>query len=246
MNKSFTRKKQQELILKKSILDSWLITEEIVNEAEKLYNNIAYHNFLHALRVTSYVLLLDKTKFSPLEIRSLLIVWLFHDAWHTWDVTKLDEFISLSYFREVMDKFPDFVIDDSICRSWIIWTVFSNRWKNLNKYAKIMADLDIWDIWMWIADFLYYSSLYSIEIWVSPEYFYTEEEKKYFKFIISIDKNILISEEAIDVLPNSFKTIREFYKIDLDAKIKIFNTLLNEDITLEEFKTKFFHNKKEV
>ena len=241
MHKKFQIKTRQIDILKNNILSSWLINEDIINEAEKLYNNIPYHNFLHALRVTSYVLLLDKSTFSPLEIRSLLIAWLFHDTWHTWDVTTLDEFISLDYFRITMDKYPDFLIDDSICRAGIIWTVFKNRGKNINKYAKIMADLDIWDLAMWIEDFLYYGSLYSLELWVDAEKFYTDVEKWYFKFLMWIDKFIIVSNEVRQVLPNALKTIKDYYSIDLKTKLEIYNCLLTEDITLDEFKVKFFN-----
>ncbi len=240
MNYSFQQKTRQIDILKKQLIDSWLVTIDIINDAQKLYNDIPYHNFLHALRVASYVLLLNKNRFSPLEIRSLIIAWLFHDAWHTWDVTTLDEFISLDYFRVTMDKYPDFLIDDSICRAWIIGTVFKNRSSNINKYAKIMADLDIWDLAFWIEDFLYYWSLYSLELWKKPSFFYTEVEKWYFKFLMWINKHIVISPEVREVLPNALNTIREYYKIDLDKKIQIYNTLLKEDITLEEFKERFF------
>jgi hypothetical protein len=56
---------------------------------------------------------------------------------------ELDEFISLDNFRKTMDKYKDFLINDSICRAAIIGTVFKNRAKNINKYAKILADCDI-------------------------------------------------------------------------------------------------------
>ena len=241
MNKEFVTKNRQIEILKNKIISSWLIDEDILNDASKLYYDNPYHNFLHVLRVTSYVLLLNKNDFSPLEIRSLMIAWLFHDAGHTWTAMELDEFISLDHFRKTMDKYPDFVVDDIICRHWIIWTVFKNRAKNKNKYSKIMADLDIGDIWSWIADFIYYSSLFSLEEYVKPEYFYTEVEKGYFKYLMSIDKFVMISSEAREVLPNSLKTIREFYNIPLDKKLSMFETLKNEDITLDEFREKYFN-----
>jgi len=240
MNPSFKIKNRQVSILKNEILDSWLIEKSILDDIEKLYFDNPYHNFLHALRVASYVLLLDKSKFSPIEIRSLIIAWLFHDAWHTWTAKELDEFTSLNHFRITMDKYPDFLINDSICRNWIIWTVFKNRWKNINKYAKIMSDLDIWDIWTWLPDLLYYWSLYSIELWVTPSVFYTDVEKWYFKYLISVDRNIIISDDVREILPNSYSTIKDFYNIDLDEKLEIHNYLLNNDATLDEFKTKFF------
>ena len=104
-----------------------------------------------------------------------------------------------------------------------------------------MSDLDVWDIWVWIADFIYYWSLFALELWVTAEYFYSEVEKGYFKYLMSIDKFIMISSEAREVLPNSLKTIREFYNIPLEKKISMFETLKNEDITLDEFREKYFN-----
>ncbi|MDD3793444.1 MAG: hypothetical protein PHI37_01410 [Candidatus Gracilibacteria bacterium] len=241
MNKEFVIKNRQIGILKNIILSSGLIDEDILNDASKLYYDNPYHNFLHVLRVTSYVLLLNKNDFSPLEIRSLMIAGLFHDAGHTGTAMELDEFISLDHFRRTMDKYPDFVVDDSICRHGIIGTVFKNRSKNKNKYSKIMSDLDVGDIGAGIVDFIYYGSLFALELGVSAEHYYTEVEKGYFKYLMSIDKFIMISSEAREVLPNSLKTIREFYNIPLEKKLSMFETLKNEDITLDEFREKYFN-----
>lgn len=236
----FKEKTKQIEILKKEILKSWLIDENIINDVEKLYFQNPYHNFLHALRVTNCVLSLDKNKFNPIEIRSLMIAWLFHDAGHTWKSMDLDEFTSLDFFRKTMDKYSEFTIDDSICRNWIIWTVFKNRVKNTNKYAKIMADLDICDISMGIEEFLYYGSLFALELWVDATKYYLDVEKWYFKYLMSINKNIIISDEVRESFKNPLKTIRDFYKIPLERKIEIFECLKNEDISLDEFKNRFF------
>lgn len=240
MQKNFVFKTRQLKILKKEIISSGLVTEDILNDAEKLYNKNPYHNFLHALNVTSYVLKLDKNKFSPIELRSLLIAWIFHDTGHTWRAMELDEFVSLDNFRKTMDKYSDFLIDDSICRNAIIWTVFKNRVSNQNKYAKILADCDIWNIWDWIVEFLYYWILLSMEYDVSIEEYFETTEKNYFLYLMWIDKNIIITEEVREMLPNSLKTIKDFYKISLRKKLEMFEILKNEDITLEEFKIKFF------
>jgi hypothetical protein len=139
-----------------------------------------------------------------------------------------------------MDKYPNFTINDGICRNWIMWTVFKNRTKNQNKYAKIMADLDIRDIWAWIVEFLYYGSLFALELWVSAEKYYTDVEKWYFKYLMNVNKNILISDEVKNVLWSPLKTIRDFYDISLENKLIMFDSLLNTDISLEEFRIKFF------
>ncbi|MDR2411726.1 MAG: HD domain-containing protein [Candidatus Peribacteria bacterium] len=83
MTAKFTIKKRQIEMLKKEIEKTYLIPSEIINDAEKLYNNNPYHNFLHALVVTSYVLKLNMNRFSVLELRSLAIAAIFHDTGHT-------------------------------------------------------------------------------------------------------------------------------------------------------------------
>lgn len=240
MEKKFIFKTRQAEILKEEILSSWLISREILDDAEKLYKNNPYHNFLHALCVTRYTLLLDKNKISPIEMRSLAIAWIFHDTGHTWKAMELDEFVSLDYFRKTMDNYPDFLIDDSICRNAIIWTVFKNRWKNKNRFAKILWDCDIWNIWEWIVEFMYYGTLLSMEYDVEIDEYLQNTEKKYFLYLMWIDKKIIITDEVREILPNSLNTIREFYNISLDKKIEMFYTLKNQDITLDEFREKFF------
>jgi ubiquinone biosynthesis protein COQ9 len=48
-----------------------------------------------------------------------------------------------------------------------------------------------------------------------------------------------MSQEILQVLPNSHRTIAEFCKLDLESKIAMYESLKNEDITLQEFKEKF-------
>ena len=240
MRELFVMKKRQIEILKRKIIVSWLLDEKIILDAEKLYNDNPYHNFLHALSVTNYVLELDKNKFSPIEIRSLLVAWIFHDTGHTWKAMELDEFTSLYNFRTTMDNYPEYIIDDSICRSAIIWTVFKNRVTNKNKYAKILADCDIWNIWEGITEFMYYWTLLALEFDSSIENYFINIEKNYFLYLMNINKNIIITEEVRQILPNSLKTIKEFYNISIDKKLEMFDILKNTDITLEEFREKFF------
>ena len=240
MTEEFIKKTKQIELLKNRLINSNLLPKEIIDSAEVLYNPNPYHNFLHALCVTNYVLNLDKNKFSPIEIRSLLIAWLFHDTWHTGKAMELDEFVSLDNFRKVMDSYPEYLIDDSICRNAIIWTVFKNRAKQTNKYAKILWDCDIWNIGAGIEEFMYYWTLLSLEYDVTIEEYFTKTEKNYFLYLMKINKKIIITDEVREILPHSLQTIKDFYNISLEKKLEIFDTLRNEDITLDEFKDKFF------
>lgn len=56
---------------------------------------------------------------------------------------------------------------------------------------------------------------------------------------MDIHPDIIISEEVREILPNSYKTIYEFAKLDMETKIQMQQTLEKEDITLEEFREKF-------
>ncbi|EKE27335.1 MAG: hypothetical protein ACD_3C00223G0012 [uncultured bacterium (gcode 4)] len=240
----FIEKKRQEKILENNILDSWLVTKEVIDEARKLYPANPFHNFLHALNVSSYVLELPWDIFSALELRSMLVAGLFHDAWHTWIAHPLDEFISLSLLQEALEKIQekdrDFIIDYSIVRNAVMGTVFKERWKRTNRYSVILSDFDIWYIWKWIESFLYYWPLFALELKVSVDDFFTKVEKWYFKFLMNIEKQVLISPYSRKILPHSLQTIKDFYSIDLEVKKQMFETLKDEDITFDEFKNKFF------
>jgi hypothetical protein len=77
-----TYKLQQEEILIKAIVESSMISKNQLNDIKKCYHqNVAYHNFVHALTVASKVLeTLSHKEFNIIEIKSLFIAALFHDA----------------------------------------------------------------------------------------------------------------------------------------------------------------------
>ena len=100
----FIYKSRQENILIEYICSSKLTTKEILNDIKEFYNNNPYHNFLHALQVSSNVLLLSLDDFSILELRTLLYAGLFHDAMHKGKLNVLDEFISYSIAYDYLNK----------------------------------------------------------------------------------------------------------------------------------------------
>jgi hypothetical protein len=53
-------KKSQIKILEQKILESELIFPELLQEAEKNYHDLPYHNYLHALCVSCYILELEQ------------------------------------------------------------------------------------------------------------------------------------------------------------------------------------------
>jgi hypothetical protein len=82
--------------------------------------------------------------------------------------------------------------------------------------------------------------LLALEYDVSVEEYFIETEKKYFLYLMNIDKNVLITSEVREILPHSLKTIKDFYNIPLEKRLEMFEVLKNEDITLDEFKERFF------
>jgi hypothetical protein len=198
---------------------------------------------LHALQVSSWVLKLNPKYFNTLEIKSLLIASLFHDAWHKGAVDILDEYNS---FDLSIEKIEDFtlnynlgVIDLSIIRKSIIWTVFKNRWKVKNKYWKILWDLDIWIIGWDFLDFCYYWFVYCYELWQNEKEFLEKTEIWYFKYLTSLNKEIFFTKEVLEIYPQAFQNIKKFLTLNMERKIHMMNVLKNEDITLDEFKEKF-------
>jgi len=82
MNKKVIYKSREELILMKELASSSFITLEQLKDIKKYYDEkVPYHNFLHALTVALKVLeLLSPDDFNIIEIKSLFIAGLFHDA----------------------------------------------------------------------------------------------------------------------------------------------------------------------
>ncbi|MDD2516491.1 MAG: HD domain-containing protein [Candidatus Gracilibacteria bacterium] len=239
----WVRKSRQEKILEDLILSSKMVDEDILFEVKKYYQNNSFHNYLHALKTASYVLYLNPDKFNLMEIKSLLLAALYHDARHKGKVHKLDEFISLDIALESIDKLTKenkiFGIDGSIIRGAIIGTVFISRGKNSNRYGIILGDFDIGVLGEDIVNFLYYSFPLAFEFGQSIETFLTETQRGYFKYLMSINRDIIISSEARGVLPNSYQVITEFCRIPLEKKLEMFDYLKNKDITLEEFREFF-------
>jgi hypothetical protein len=139
-------------------------------------------------------------------------------------------------------------------RQAIIWTVFKNRWKNTSKYAIILADLDVHQVWLQFHELLYYA-----DFWMAIEIGKTQKgtvdihswfsDITYFKFIMWIEKKIFLYKPFqkiflqqslqnihtyINIKKNNFKNARGF-------EIKeIFEYWKNNDITLSEFKKRYF------
>jgi len=237
-------KDKQEAILIDHVASSSFVTKEMLLEIKTYYNReVPYHNFLHVLNVSSEVLRLDVNSLNIIEIKSLFFAALFHDAWHNWQADLLDEFNSLSIalekIEEFSNKFDDLQLDMSIIRKAIIWTVFTKRWKLENRFSKILWDLDIWVIWWDFLEFCYYSFPFWYEMWQTEIDFITKTEIGYFKFLISIDKKLLLTSEVSEILPNAFSNIKHYLSLENNIKIDMMKTIKNEDITYYDFVKKY-------
>ena len=258
IKKVIYKSREEEIIINELSLSSFINKEQLL-DIKKYYNKeVPYHNFLHALIVASKTLeLLNSNDFDIIEIKSLFIAALFHDAWHTWMAEDLDEFRSLDIALEAIEifekKYQYDWINHSIIRKAIIWTVFKNRGNNTNKYAIIMADLDVSTLWLNFIEFLYYS-----DFWMALEIGNNLEWKLdinwwfkniwYFKFLMWVNKNIYINKNIREkLLQKSLENITKYidisknwFKLENWKNIeKLFNYWKNNNITYKEFKTEY-------
>jgi len=239
-------KSREETLLMKSLSQSQLISQEQLREIKKLYNEeVPYHNFLHALKVAESVLKLPSSEFNIIEIQSLFIAALFHDAWHKWVSENLDEFRSLDLaFQGIIDfeqKYNYQGIDYSIVRKAIIGTVFKNRAINTNKYAIILADLDIASVWMNFDDFLYYADFpFSIESRSSLKKWI--KDMSYFKFLMHTNKNIFRNNSVLKIFPKGHSNIKKYMNLEEEKIQKLYIYWRDNNITLREFQN--YYNKK--
>ncbi len=237
-------KSKQEKILIDLVASSSFVTKEMLCDIKKYYNEkIPYHNFLHVLQVSREVLRLSPKYFNILEIKSLLFAALFHDAWHKWQINLLDEFrsldIALKSLEDFEKKYDIWFLDKSLIRKAIIWTVFAKRWKLTDRFAKILWDLDIWVIWWDFLEFCYYWFPFWYELNQTEEEYITKTEINYFKYLMSFDKQIILTQEVGEILPNSLKNIKKFINTDNQILIDMMKIIKNEDIIYDKFVEKY-------
>ena len=261
MNNQAVYKSRQEALLIEEVASSSFITKEQLLDIKEHYDEtVPYHNFLHALTLAGKVLELPVDRFNMIEIKSLFLAALFHDAGHSWTAQDLDEFRSLDIAFDNISKFEKKYnyewIDFSIVRKAIIWTVFKNRGKNHDRYANILADMDVHTLGISFPNFLYYCDFWmALEIGSFKEWKVDIEDWfkniGYFKFLMWVNRKIFLTpvirnellkkalnniERYVAIQKNDFKTnkwipIQEIYEYWRD-----------NDVTLDEFRQKFFIN----
>jgi len=238
-------KSREEEILIISLSKSQLISREQLLEIKKLYSEkVPYHNFLHALKIAQWVLKLPRDIYNIIEIQSLFISALFHDAGHTGTAEDLDEFRSLDMaFQGIIDfekKYDYAWIDYSIVRKSIIGTVFKNRAKNKDPYAILLADLDVSTIGMSFPEFLYYADFpFSVECWKKLEEWLSD--LNYFKFLMWIDKNIFRTKQIWCIFPEYLRNIKKYTQTSSADISSLYDYWQNNDITYEQFE-KYYKN----
>lgn len=237
--KNFHYKYSEEKQLMQELSESKLISYSQLSEIKSLYHeDVPYHNFIHALKVAESVLKLPTDRYNIIEIKSLFISALFHDAWHKWVAEDLDEFRSLDMaFEGIMNfekKYDYTGIDYSIVRKAIIWTVFKNRAANTDSYAILLADLDVATIGMSFTEFLYYADFpIQIEFWFSFQNWM--KDVGYFKFLLSAEKNVFRSSIARQQYPHALKNMKQYLNCDIGKLEQIFNYWKEHDMNYEGF-----------
>ena len=244
--KKFVYKRKEEDRLIESLSQSKLISKEQLLQIKPLYHEeVPYHNFLHALKVAEWVLKLPRDSYSIIEIQSLFIAALFHDAGHSGTAEDLDEFRSLDMaFSGVINfekKYDYQWIDYSIVRKSIIGTVFKNRAKNTDPYAILLADLDVSTIGMSFPEFLYFADFpFSIECSIEIEAWITDFN--FFRFLMSINKDIFRSHELKTIFPNSLRNIKAYMSLESHKIAKIFQYWKDHNLSYDEFEQYFYKN----
>ena len=219
-------KRQEEKYLSQIILSSQLIDEEELLYIKNLYCEfVPYHNFIHALKVAEGVLRLPMKYFSIIEIKSLFIAALFHDAGHRGTASDLDEFRSLDMaFEGILDfekRYNYEGIDFTIVRKAIVGTVFKNRGKNTDTYAMILADIDIGTLGMSFLEYMFYADFPMMyELWFNNLDDWLHEVW-YFKYLISIDKEIYRTEHWKNLYQNALKNIKIYLNPESRADIQL-------------------------
>jgi hypothetical protein len=232
-------KSREESLLIESLSQSQLISKQQLLEIKKLYDeNVPYHNFLHALKIAEWVLKLPKDLYNIIEIHSLFISALFHDAGHTGTAEDLDEFRSLDMaFHGIMDfekKYNYTWIDYSIVRKSIIGTVFKKRALNKNPYAILLADLDVSPLGMSFPEFLYYADFpFSVECWIDIDTWINDVN--FFKFLTSIDKSVFRSEVIRETFPEYLQNIKKYLSFIPNDIPNLYEYWRDNDITYTEF-----------
>lgn len=244
---SFEYKKTQEILLMESLSSSELISMEQLWEIKKLYRkSVPYHNFLHALKVAESVLKLPHSSYNIIELRSLFISALFHDAWHKWIAEDLDEFRSLDMaFEGIINfekKYDYSGIDYSIVRKSIIGTVFKNRAQNKDKYAILLADLDVSTIGMSFPEFLYFCDFpISVEFWIDIKKW--KKDVGYFKFLLWVEKNVFRTEVLREIFPDYLNNIKKYIQISEENMQDLFYYWNKADMTYEDFEDYYEKNR---
>lgn len=234
-------KSREEHILIESLSQSQLISREQLLEIKKLYSEeVPYHNFLHALKVAEWVLKLPRDQYNIIEIQSLFISALFHDAGHTGTAGDLDEFRSLDMaFQGILNfekKYNYAWIDYSIVRKSIIGTVFKNRATNKDPYAIILADIDVSTVGMSFPEFLYYADFpFSAECWVDLENWL--KNLNFFKFLMWVDKNIFRNNSIRLIFPEYLRNTKKYITINSKSLTNIYEYWKYNNITYKEFET---------
>jgi len=232
-------KSREEHILIESLSKSQLISKQQLLEIKKLYSeDVPYHNFLHALKVAEWVLKLPRDQYNIIEIQSLFISALFHDAGHTGTAGDLDEFRSLDMaFQGIINfekKFDYAWIDYSIVRKSIIGTVFKNRATNKDPYAILLADIDVSTVGMNFPEFLYYCD-FPISVEFNKEIRDWLKDLSYFKFLMWVNKNVFRTDKVRTLFPAYLKNARLYMTLEENKLDDIYKYWKNNDITYKEF-----------
>ena len=227
------------------------ITYDMIYRAAIIANKNPYHNFGHMLGFTeSAIMILIAEGAERKEINRVAMSGLTHDAGHEGRVRVYDEIRSFELTSLVYDeddlKIMGMTKDQAMAaaRDDIFATIFGNRGKINDRFARVMQDADLAHLgrgamyWLWASMGLVDEFAAEGRIF-SPTQFIYEEQPKFISFLKTRSQNndkVYLSEGAQNVFVNPEESLRTLVTFK-PAAIEYAYNVRREDIILDEFKT---------
>jgi len=218
------------------ILSNCSITKTIIDLANQLSNKNSYHNFWHQVSVAKAALMIWISEGCNInELNYLALVWLFHDAWHTWKALPEDEenAFQLTVNNISNEQLIQYWVTKEKLHIWIISTTYKERWKHKWKLEKIIQDADMEGIGFWVNYMLYSNLQYLWEVNLWSEKFKINQ-REFIKELQSINKDIFLSEWAKRIYISPVESLKKLDEID-DIIIQKAFSLTKTNITFDNF-----------
>jgi hypothetical protein len=231
------------------IIENSDITYELIVKSALIANLNPYHNFGHMLGVCEGVIkILTAEGATREEINREGLSALRHDAGHTGRVLVYDEIYSFQLNSMIFDeddlKITGLKKDAALAkmRDGILATIFGNRGKINDRFAKVIQDADLGHLGYGPIYWLY-ASMGLVDEFANegrihtPQQFIFEEQRKFVSFLKTCSPNndtIYLSEGAKKVFTDPEVSLKALENFKPEA-IQFAYDVRKSDITFEDF-----------